>query len=368
MNDKEFRSIGLNPMGYLHYTDHLAPICIMMNMPLLFTDAELAEKAKNNYPDLTVDVVDWQTLSPTYLTEHYDVLYSSDLWTKERFKRNFTEAEQYYQKNMRYVHCPHGFSDKAFWLSKCVEEDITLVYGKLMLELFERENVLDRLQDYVVTGNYRYQYYRQHRSFYHQLIDEEIYGKLSVGELNILYAPTRKDLLSATSFFSAIQPLLKTLPKKWNLIVKLHPNMVYDHLNDIFRVLRGDENTSNTLFLWDYSLVYPLLDKVDIYLGDTSSIGYDFLAFQKPMFFLNEENREPNDDNTLFTCGTSITPKNYDKIYQIIEKQLPLEEKLFGEQRRLIYEKAFAPDKSFEQIRIDLEHLLKTSCEKENTH
>ncbi len=44
----------------------------------------------------------------------------------------------------------------------------------------------------------------------------------------------------------------------------------------------------NVVLIEDFPLVYPLLAATDIYLGDVSSIGYDFLMFNRPMFLSNK--------------------------------------------------------------------------------
>src|SRR5438105_1920604 len=54
-----------------------------------------------------------------------------------------------------------------------------------------------------------------------------------------------------------------------------------------YKVMPEKTSKHNLLFITDFPLIYPLLAKTDIYLGDVSSIGYDFLFFQKPMFFFN---------------------------------------------------------------------------------
>ena len=45
-----------------------------------------------------------------------------------------------------------------------------------------------------------------------------------------------------------------------------------------------------------------LLDQVDAYLGDRSSIGYDFLTFERPLLFYQGKEKE----GPLKACGVTI--------------------------------------------------------------
>src|ERR1700738_3872019 len=117
--------IALNPSGYSHYTDHLAPICSLMDIPLFFTDETEYEIARSLYIDVACQLCDPAALTARRLVKDYQVLFISDLWTQGEYFQRFGQAEQFYHKGLRVVHCPHGYSDKEFWLSRCAEVDIS---------------------------------------------------------------------------------------------------------------------------------------------------------------------------------------------------------------------------------------------------
>jgi len=95
----EKKGAGLNPQSQIHYTDHLAVICIVMEIPLIFMDAIDYNLGKRYYPGLHAELVNFQELTPDYLASHYDVLYLSDLWDKQTFHKQFAPYEKKIQEN-----------------------------------------------------------------------------------------------------------------------------------------------------------------------------------------------------------------------------------------------------------------------------
>ena len=132
------KGVGLNPQSQIHYTDHLAPLCILMDIPLLFIDALDYELGQKYYPGLKALKQEYEAFNPEFLISQYDVLFMSDLWDRNSFHERFGPLEAKYKKILRHVHCPHGYSDKAFYLKKSALEDILLVYGNSMLDMFKR--------------------------------------------------------------------------------------------------------------------------------------------------------------------------------------------------------------------------------------
>jgi hypothetical protein len=89
-----------------------------------------------------------------------------------------------------------------------------------------------------------------------------------------------------------------------------------------------------------------------------SSVGYDFLAFDKPMFFLNKQRRDPRTDRGLylFRCGTEVKPDAYPLFYQILDKYLPNDKELFSDVRKATYRYTFGAERSFSDIKTDVIH------------
>lgn len=91
-------------------------------------------------------------------------------------------------------------------------------------------------------------------------------------------------------------------------------------------------------FLKAFPSIYPLLEYTDVFVGDMSSIGYDFLTFNKPMFFLNPcENKEA----FLFQCGVEIKPNQYHDLYDIMKKELSKKD-FFSPIRKKVYSYSFS--------------------------
>lgn len=67
-------------------------------------------------------------------------------------------------------------------------------------------------------------------------------------------------------------------------------------------------------FIEDFPPIYPLLAQMDLYIGDMSSIGYDFLSFKRPMILLK--------DSELTKAGRFVAKKEYENLFVICEEEL----------------------------------------------
>ncbi len=347
------KAVGINTVGASYQIDHLAPLCILMNIPLLFLDETDFICAKKYYPKLKAERIDYEDFNPEFLISNYDVLFMSEMWNRHDFQKIYKPFEKEYQKKLRHVFCPHGFSDKGFYFKSCGDEDIVLIYGQNMIDLLKHYNVLKDLNAYAIVGNYRYRYYKKNRAFYERVVSEEVWSYFKEQKSTILYAPTWRDQEESSTFFDVVTHLIEQLPEKYNLLVKLHPNIERDNPIEFYKILGTYENRGDVLFLKDFPPVFPLLSGCDMYIGDMSSIGYDFLAFDRPMFFLNKGNRDTqNDRNTyLFRCGTEVMPQQFPEIYNVIDKALKEDKKRFSKVRKDVFKYTFADVKSDRELR-----------------
>ena len=352
----EKKCVAINYAAHSHYNDHLVPISTLMEIPLLVLEQIDYDQCKKYYPDANVVLVDFDEFNPEYLISNYDALFMSDLWDRDVFKEKFFSLEKKYKKKLRNVHVPHGFSDKGFYLRKAAKEDITLVYGQNMIDLFYHEGVLNQLNQYVITGNYRYTYYKKHKKFFDELIEKEILSHFKEKKKIIFYAPTWMDLEESSSFFDCASAVLDSLPEAYNIIVKPHPQLELDNTTLYYQILGKYHKHPRIFFLTDFHLIYPILNIADIYLGDMSSIGYDFLVFNRPMFFLNKDNRNPKKDRRsyLFNCGIDIKKNQFSSLYDIIEANLHDDSKNFKNLRAEVYEYTFGQEQSFEEIKSNI--------------
>ena len=319
-----------------HHLDHLAPFCSLMQIPLLLTDEELAKKAELYYPDL--ELLYWNCLeAPFEITKSFDTLFCSV--PRCMFDEIFFIAEKTLRKKIKTVWLPHGNSDKghaSFFMEGLKDEEVLLVYGPQMVDFLKIKNVLKPSID---VGNFRLEYYRRHRHFYDKLIRSfDIPLKKTV-----LYAPTWQDAENSTSFFEIGDRLVEQLPSDVFLLIKLHPNLEKD-LRALPFILRN-ETHPQLRFLSGFTPVYPVLEKADLYLGDFSSVGYDFLTFNRPMFFFNTTGRDPADPGLyLHRCGQGI------KSEQIFET-LAQDQSHLTDTRQETYAYTFGKEQSWDLVR-----------------
>ena len=72
-----------------------------------------------------------------------------------------------------------------------------------------------------------------------------------------------------------------------------------------------------------------------------SSIGYDFLSFKRPMFFLNEQKRPITDNLYLYRCGKEVKPEEYPHLYEIIQENKNLS---YKKEQDAVYTYTFGED------------------------
>ncbi len=325
--------IALNHEGFPHHTEHLAPIAKLFEMPLIVTDEDAAALFRHYYPGLQVEVIPRSELTTDFLKEHCSLIATSHDPDREKFHALFGEE-------MTQLFVPHGFSDKAYWMTQSALSDICLLYGEQMLTLIQNSPLASSLQKTVRMGNLRYHDYLQNKEVYDQITKKEL--PLDPSKKTLLYAPTWtwNEEHSRTSFFDAAEILLKNLPSDCQLIVKLHPHLKLNNIAHVERIIALYEEEENIHFLEEFPLIYPLLDLTDIYIGDLSSIGYDFLVYDRPLFFLNHQRRDPEKDPDvfLFRAGRSLLPEEFSKIYQLIGEE---EDPSLSQKRKELYKFTF---------------------------
>lgn len=317
------------------YLDHLGVLCALLNIPLWVTEEKTFASAKKYYPQLNIELKDHLELSLEYLAENCDaILESGHYWAAELIPM----IELFFRKKMRVVYCPHGNSDKGHSLQNPYRKDISFVYGQHMIDLLQQTGCLDLLSKYVVSGNYRYSFYRQHQVFYDSLapmVDQK--------KKTVLYAPTWSDEENSSSFFAACGKLIEEVSPFFNLIIKLHPFLEERHPAETHSIIQKYPSAN---FLTAFPPIYPLLNLSHAYIGDFSSIGYDYLAFNRPMFFFHQ--------GRLSSCGMVIPEDvHYGKF--LLDNW---DQSLLFEERKKAYNYAFGEEKSIEEIKNGLVEAL----------
>jgi len=187
--------------------------------------------------------------------------------------------------------------------------------------------VSDHRFDYLNQWKWYAMYVKRHDLWYAARAENK--SKTNPKKKTIFYAPTWKDAEKSSSFEEVLEKLTSNSSKDFNIIIKLHPNF---SIRDKIKLEKTVDGTKikNIIILDDFPSIYPLLNFSDIYLGDFSSIGYDFLYFNKPMFFLRPSNK--NLYSNLYTCGEILDSDDFfkeiksklkdDEKYRTIRKQL----------------------------------------------
>ncbi len=355
-------AVGLIYGSSLHHLDHIGVICILLGIPLIVTEEKIGQIATKNYPELVVFTVSPVEVS-LKITKEYDIVISS--LPQAMINQIFFLAENVERKKILSIWCPHGNSDKGH-LSKFMEalkeEKIVLAYGSKMIDFLKDKGSFSNLYKCIEVGNFRYQYYQRMKPFYDRLIDDEIFNHLPSRNPTILYAPTWGDSENSSTFFAALPRLAESLPNHYNLIVKLHPNMILQEEPRVNHLIWNYETKENLLFLTELPMIYPLLNKIDTYIGDMSSIGYDFLFFNRPMFFLSSDGRHSRKEKAFYLhrCGETVMEKDFGNIFKIIAKN---SQESLTEVRKEAYNYTFSKRFSWDSLKKPIETCYNTYFE-----
>lgn len=338
--------VCMAPGDSVNHLDHIAPIAYIMKIPMLIEEEFLLETMEKYYPQVETIFVDHHAKLLGAIATQFDFTFV----TGADYRPNLSPIlELIYQKNILFWYCNHGNSDKS--LSHFKKQNFAFIYGSQMERRLKKEGCFDQLEGVVRTGNFRLKFYKEHEVLYDSLVEKEIFSQFDRQRPTILYAPTWVDHEKNTSIFDVGTSVIDQLPAHYNLILKIHPWLIHNNPGYIAHLEEKYKGKKNIQILTLYPLVFPLLKRTDIYLGDFSSIGYDFLAFNRPMFFFdsNERIKDRPDSTYLHQCGTLIPEKAYSKIYGFIEKHLE-NDLQFEQVRRSVYFDAFSEEKGFGEI------------------
>lgn len=333
-----------------HHLDHIAPLCAILDIPLITTEESLLKQAEEAYPFIKILYLDYLEL-PFFLVKNYKVIFYC--FSRILFNELFFLAQTLCKKNIHTIWCPHGNSDKGNlkpYTQALYQEELLLVYGQQMIDFFTRHKLI---KPYVITGNFRYQFYLQHKDWYDAYIAQKM--PLSNQKKTIIYAPTWRDSEKSCSFFSAITHLIEQKPAKYTLLIKPHPNLAQQEPFFVKEIEEKCKAIPDVYFISDLAPIYPLLNRCDLYIGDMSSVGYDFLQVNRPMFFLNQNNLDNNLSTYLFRCGQIISCKQYSDMYSLLDNAQQQELTLA---RKEVYQYAFAPCLCLKQLKNKIFHAL----------
>lgn len=283
-------AISTGPSTHL---DHFAPLCYALKIPLIITSEEHLSLGKKFYPMIDWQFIPLEDLTLEFIAKNFDaILTSGKFWAMELKE----PLKLFFNKDIRFIFTPHGHSDKEDFLDP-VSQDTQLSYKKM--------------------GNIRHLFYKEFQTHFDSLAA----GFFKSEKKTALYAPTWETKATSSSFFEKTSEIVEALSGKYNLLIKLHPLLEENDPVAFHRIL-GKHDTQ-AQFILDFPPIYPLLEKTDIYLGDFSSIGYDFLRYDRPMFFLNSK-------GNLTKCGEPFNGDLSGKQENLSEVRKKTYEDVFG--------------------------------------
>lgn len=350
--------IGILPSHRPSYIDHLVPLCELFQAPLLVTSSEIAHIIQLYYPQVNVILVEPEDHCLDPFLEPYDFFFYVDLFRLAT--KSFSFADYYCSVKRPSLCALHGHSEKAweiFRFERFVDEEHLLIYGPQWKNFLQEIGVWDRLNTPLMGGNYRWLYYLRHQKFF----DEKWAPFLNHVGKKVLFAPTwtsdNKKSELREDYSTALQTLprlVDSLPNQTHLYVKLHPHYRFLYPERVSDLEKKFAYHPQVHFLPEIPLIYPLLAKIDVYIGDYSSIGYDFLRFKRPLFFLVPERKK-----RLFSCGTVIDPNEVERVFQVE----PGSGNLSASES--VYKNAFGVKQlSWQELERKLNHVYRSSCKR----
>ncbi len=303
------KGIGVLTERRLSYVDHLVPLCQLIDIPLLVTDRWIYEIIQLYYPPMQLVYFDPDDNCLD------DALYGYDYFVytepSRKVSGHFEFCNHYTTVKARSIFTHHGNSEKSFgmyWFERLMDEDILLIYGEHMLEMMRAIGVT---KPFIKCGNYRLAYYQLYKIFFQRNITLHLFEPSK--RKTLLYAPTwaGSNLYTEWRFeystcLEKHQSILEEIPNGYQVLVKLHPNHLLRMPDETEKLIASYQGNPQIRFIHDFPLIYPLLEHTDLYVGDFSSIGYDFLYFDRPMFFLTGER-----ERMLNRCGISLGEKGF---------------------------------------------------------
>ena len=333
--------------------DHIGVLSQLLCIPLLVTDQNTFDIAKIFYPHLDIHLIDLIDLSFAFLAQNFDIIFQSNRLANMEMS---SQLRLLHNKEMRFVYCPHGNSDKGFSRKHHPIQDMSLVYGAHMMNLLEESGAIHQIRETIITGNYRLPFYRKHQDFYDTLA-KDLIGKDLLSDLEtVLYAPTWQDGENPSSFFSSCDKVVGDLQGRWNVIIKIHPLLEQFYPAETLSIVQRYEKQRGIVFLSKFPAIHPILQLCDLYIGDFSSIGYDFLSFDRPMFFFNtlQQAGGQGEGCLLHQCGISIPIDPLLNLHDFLQSHRRICQDQYGIARSRMYDFAYGQERDILEVKQEL--------------
>lgn len=192
----------------------------------------------------------------------------------------------------------HGISDKPFTYERDFSDyRLCLCAGQRQVDRLRR-NERNRDMRFAMVG---------YPKFDHIPSAPVLFGN---SRKTVIYCPTwRKGGLSSIEIFLNYADVIAGLCEDYNLIVKPHPN-IFNPAREFFdaNIVERLESTRGIALIRSGN-VMPWFAQTDVFVGDVSASGYEWLYFSRPMAFLNPQPGvlQPSQDinalTYLWQCG-----------------------------------------------------------------
>ncbi len=341
---ENFRAAAILTQNHIHQFDHIGVLSAYLNIPLIITEEDCLDICKKYYPMITPLSISSEQIDLSTLSESLDYLFSSSKYFERDLLSNLSLLGL---KKIELPYLPHGNGEKAYsegYVHPKIQSKLVLVYGKQMQEMHEARGTIEKDSQVTFLGNFRYHFYLENRAFYDAIVEEEIFSYLDPSKETIFYAPTWNDGENNGSF-ELCEKLIEELHPHFNLIIKLHPLLLKQISGKIFQLIWKYRAIQTVRILENYPLIYPLLSRSDIYIGEFSSVGYDFLTFNRPLYFIGNEHHK----NRLHGCGITIPEsENYASFILRTKEQNKND---YAKEREALYAYAFGHENRLEEIK-----------------
>jgi len=190
---------------------------------------------------------------------------------------------------------------KILELDKLIENryDLMCLVGKHMEEKFREMDVLSD-SNWKRIGMPRLDCVANN-----ELSREEIFKDLNIDPKlkTILYAPTWRGIqkVNLSSIPDMGIKICKSVGDNFNFIFKPHPNVeAYDEFPEAMKKIeRYIKTHQNSVFPDSSTDIIPLMHISDVLITDFSTVGIEYLAFDKPILFADHLDDKYNDPNLV---------------------------------------------------------------------
>ena len=197
---------------------------------------------------------------------------------------SFSKLKDY---GVKFVQIFHGTSDKSYNTNReILKYDLVCLSGAKMLKDLEDKG-LNKNKNCIITGNPKVD------AIFNNIYDRNKEIKklnLDPTKKNVLYAPTWMDGMGNSSFRKFGIKLSDYFPNEYQLTIKLHPNIYLYKMNLVNKLKEKIKGKKNILLLENKKEIYdivPIMAASDILITDISGVSHEFIAFLRPMIFLN---------------------------------------------------------------------------------